>query len=45
MKQEVIMPVLSDTMQTGRLVRWNKAVGDAVKKGGRFEKLPTSSKI
>ena len=26
MKTEITMPVLSDTMQTGRLTRWNKSV-------------------
>ncbi|MGE0047608.1 MAG: dihydrolipoamide acetyltransferase family protein [Acidithiobacillus sp.] len=45
MKQEVIMPVLSDTMQTGRLVRWNKAVGDAVKKGDALAEVETDKAI
>lgn len=34
MKQEPItMPVLSDTMETGRLISWLKKAGDQVKKG------------
>ncbi|BCX81745.1 pyruvate dehydrogenase E2 component (dihydrolipoamide acetyltransferase) [Methylomarinovum caldicuralii] len=33
MKQPIIMPVLSDTMEVGRLVRWLKKPGDPVKKG------------
>ncbi|WP_308388514.1 dihydrolipoamide acetyltransferase family protein [Acidithiobacillus sp. AMEEHan] len=45
MKQEVIMPVLSDTMQTGRLVRWNKAVGDAVNKGDALAEVETDKAI
>ncbi|RMG49927.1 MAG: 2-oxo acid dehydrogenase subunit E2 [Gammaproteobacteria bacterium] len=33
MRKPVTMPALSDTMQTGQLVRWLKAPGDPVKRG------------
>ncbi len=33
MKHPITMPVLSDTMETGRLVRWLKKPGDSIKKG------------
>ncbi len=32
-KEPITLPVLSDTMETGHLARWLKAVGDPVKKG------------
>jgi pyruvate dehydrogenase E2 component (dihydrolipoamide acetyltransferase) len=44
-KAEITMPVLSDTMQTGRLTRWNKAVGDAIKKGEVVAELETDKAI
>ncbi len=33
MREEIKIPVLSDTMETGRLHQWLKQPGDAVKKG------------
>ncbi len=45
MKHEITMPVLSDTMQTGRLTRWNKAVGEAVKKGDALAEVETDKAI
>lgn len=33
MKTPILMPILSDTMETGHLVRWLKKPGDKVKKG------------
>ena len=45
MKTEITMPVLSDTMQTGRLTRWNKSVGDAVKKGEAIAEVETDKAI
>ncbi|RBM03445.1 2-oxo acid dehydrogenase [Acidithiobacillus ferridurans] len=45
MKTEITMPVLSDTMQTGRLTRWNKSVGDAVKKGEAVAEVETDKAI
>ena len=45
MKHEITMPVLSDTMQTGRLTRWNKSVGEAVKKGDALAEVETDKAI
>ncbi|OCB03978.1 hypothetical protein BBC27_05355 [Acidithiobacillus ferrivorans] len=45
MKNEITMPVLSDTMQTGRLTRWNKAVGEAVKQGESIAEVETDKAI
>ena len=45
MKIEITMPALSDTMQTGRLTRWNKVVGDAVKKGEAIAEVETDKAI
>ncbi|WP_291521242.1 dihydrolipoamide acetyltransferase family protein [Acidithiobacillus sp.] len=45
MKSEITMPVLSDTMQTGRLTRWNKAVGEAVKQGDAIAEVETDKAI
>ena len=45
MKAEITMPVLSDTMQTGRLTRWNRAVGEAIKKGEAVAEVETDKAI
>ncbi|MHB1496209.1 MAG: 2-oxo acid dehydrogenase subunit E2 [Acidithiobacillus sp.] len=45
MKAEITMPVLSDTMQTGHLTRWNKAVGEAIKKGEAVAEVETDKAI
>jgi pyruvate dehydrogenase E2 component (dihydrolipoamide acetyltransferase) len=45
MKQAILMPVLSDTMQTGRLTRWNKSVGDPVHKGEAIAEVETDKAI
>lgn len=45
MKNPITMPVLSDTMQTGRLTRWNKAEGDPVKKGEAIAEVETDKAI
>lgn len=45
MKTSIIMPALSDTMQTGRLTRWNKSVGDPVKKGEAIAEVETDKAI
>jgi len=45
MKQSITMPVLSDTMETGRLVRWNKQPGEAVKKGEAIAEVETDKAI
>ncbi len=41
MKQSITMPALSDTMLTGRLVRWLKQVGDPVKTGDVLAEVET----
>lgn len=45
MKTEITMPVLSGTMQTGRLTRWNKTVGETVKKGEAVAEVETDKAI
>ncbi|MBU2836484.1 2-oxo acid dehydrogenase subunit E2 [Acidithiobacillus thiooxidans] len=45
MKNPITMPVLSDTMQTGRLTRWNKSVGDAIKKGEAVAEVETDKAV
>lgn len=41
MKQPITLPALSDTMLTGRLVRWLKQVGDPVKTGDALAEVET----
>lgn len=41
MKEVVIMPRLSDTMESGTIVRWYKKVGDKVKKGELLAEVDT----
>ncbi len=45
MKQPITMPVLSDTMQTGRLTRWNKSIGESIKKGEAIAEVETDKAI
>ncbi|MBU2761201.1 2-oxo acid dehydrogenase subunit E2 [Acidithiobacillus sulfurivorans] len=45
MKNPITMPVLSDTMQTGRLTRWNKSVGDTIQKGEAIAEVETDKAI
>jgi len=45
MKEPIIMPVLSDTMEAGRLVRWVKQEGDAVKRGEPVAEVETDKAI
>jgi pyruvate dehydrogenase E2 component (dihydrolipoamide acetyltransferase) len=45
MNQSITMPTLSDTMTTGRLVRWLKAVGDAVKSGDAVAEVETDKAV
>ncbi len=46
MKREaVIMPVLSDTMETGHLSSWKKQVGDKVKKGDVLAEVESDKAI
>jgi len=43
--QPIKMPVLSDTMQSGRLVSWQKQVGEAVKKGEAVAEVESDKAI
>ena len=45
MKQTVPMPALSDTMATGRLVRWLKQPGDPVKRGDVLAEVETDKAV
>lgn len=45
MKQPIIMPTLSDTMDTGRLSRWTKQPGDRVRKGDSLAEVETDKAI
>ncbi len=41
MKEPILMPVLSDTMQFGHLGRWLKKIGDKVQKGEAIAEIET----
>lgn len=45
MREAITLPTLSDTMETGRLVRWLKQVGDPVKKGDALAEVETDKAI
>ncbi|MCD6708013.1 MAG: 2-oxo acid dehydrogenase subunit E2 [Thiobacillus sp.] len=45
MKQPVKMPALSDTMESGRLLRWLKQPGDAVEKGEAVAEIETDKAV
>ncbi len=45
MSQSITMPALSDTMKTGRLVRWVKALGDTVKSGDTVAEVETDKAV
>lgn len=45
MKQPVKMPALSDTMESGRLLRWLKQPGDAVEKGDAVAEIETDKAV
>ncbi|HEX7972364.1 MAG TPA: 2-oxo acid dehydrogenase subunit E2 [Thiobacillus sp.] len=45
MKQPVKMPALSDTMETGRLLRWLKQPGDAVARGDALAEVETDKAV
>ncbi len=44
-RQPITMPVLSDTMSTGRLVRWLKQPGQAVKKGETIAEVESDKAV
>jgi len=45
MKQDIPMPALSDTMSNGRLVRWVKHAGEAVRHGEAIAEVETDKAI
>lgn len=45
MKQPIMMPILSDTMETGRIVRWIKQPGEAVKTGENLAEVETDKAV
>jgi pyruvate dehydrogenase E2 component (dihydrolipoamide acetyltransferase) len=45
MREPITLPSLSDTMETGRLVRWLKQPGDAVKKGDIVAEVETDKAV
>lgn len=45
MAQPITMPALSDTMSNGRLVKWTKKPGDAIKKGDVIAEVETDKAV
>ena len=45
MREPILMPSLSDTMETGHLVDWLKQPGDAVKKGEAIAEVETDKAV
>jgi len=45
MKQTVTMPVLSDTMNVGKLKKWLKKPGDPVHKGDALAEVETDKAV
>src|ERR1039458_7013880 len=45
MSEPITMPALSDTMNTGRLVKWVKKLGDAIKKGDTIAEVETDKAV
>lgn len=45
MSTPITMPTLSDTMETGRLVKWTKTAGDPVKKGDTVAEVETDKAV
>ena len=45
MREPVLMPTLSDTMETGHLVEWLKQPGDVVKKGDAIAEVETDKAV
>jgi pyruvate dehydrogenase E2 component (dihydrolipoamide acetyltransferase) len=43
--EPITMPVLSDTMETGHLVSWQKQIGDTVKKGDTLAEVESDKAI
>src|ERR1039458_4306534 len=45
MSEPITMPALSDTMNTGRLVKWVKKLGDTIKKGDTIAEVETDKLV
>lgn len=45
MREVITMPALSDTMGTGRLVKWTKQAGDKIKKGDVVAEVETDKAV
>jgi len=45
MKYEITLPVLSDTMSSGRLARWLKQPGDKINKGDVIAEMESDKAI
>ena len=45
MSESITMPALSDTMNTGRLVKWVKKLGDTIKKGETIAEVETDKAV
>ncbi len=45
MKHPILMPILSDTMDTGRLTQWTKSIGAKVGKGDAIAEVETDKAV
>ena len=45
MSEPITMPTLSDTMNTGRLVKWVMKLGDPIKKGDTISEIETDKAV
>ncbi len=45
MREPILMPTLSDTMETGHLIDWLKQPGDAIKKGETIAEVETDKAV
>src|ERR1035437_1233450 len=45
MSEPITMPALSDTMNSGRLVKWVKKLGDTIKKGETIAEVETDKAV
>lgn len=45
MREPILMPTLSDTMETGHLIQWLKQPGDVVKKGDAIAEVETDKAV
>ena len=45
MSEPITMPTLSDTMNTGRLVKWVMKIGDPIKKGDTIAEIETDKAV